>query len=185
MPDFNPEAQDDTQAAPHPQKKPLSTAKIVLIVLAAICCCGGVPVVGIIAAIAIPAYSDYSIRSNISDIQAALETEKVPLEAQFNQAKNCDINPSISNKNIESVTFSPIQNAESIEGCQITTSFNLPALKNTRLIYTLAAEDDGTAKWSCHIIAAPKQYKYFSPNCRNQADENMLENRTDKPTASE
>lgn len=165
----------DLNPAPQQGKKPMSTGKIVLIVLLCLCCCGGVPIIGILAAVAIPAYQDHTIRMKIADIQSALRTEQTNLETQFNSAKDCDRTPSISNQNIQSVSFSPISNQSSgaIEGCQITTTFNpatLSVIKNTQLIYTLSANQDGTTEWRCSLSGSPSQFRYFSSDCRYPAE---------------
>lgn len=68
--------------APTPRKKSLTTIVIVLVVLA-VCCAGSIPVVGILAAIAIPNFVAYQLRAKRAELPPNLEGIRTAEMAYF------------------------------------------------------------------------------------------------------
>ncbi|MGO1073441.1 pilin [Lysobacter sp. CA199] len=75
-----------------PPKRGLSGCMIALIVLAVV----AIPVVGILAAIALPAYQDYSFRAKVSAALAATGAYKTQVAEHYHQNEACPTNDSPS-----------------------------------------------------------------------------------------
>ena len=151
-----------------------------------------VAIIGILAAVAIPAYQDYTIRAKVSEgltLSSALKTaitetfqSRGPGSMECTSTATCDaIGATLldttalaGNDNVDSITSS----AEGVISI-VYESAVVPATENTLLLTPVAA--DGTTaldlsavanagnqvNWTCSIdAAAPLQDKYRPANCR-------------------
>lgn len=124
-----------------------------------------IAVIGILAAVALPAYQDYTTRSKV---QASLPLINQTRQTVTNVIKQKHFLPSenvlaglpdnISNEFISSITLS--------EDAQMIVAFRIPHLerddKNT-IIWT-PQEEDGQITWHCKGGAMPDKYRL--PECR-------------------
>ena len=136
-----------------------------------------VAIIGILAAIALPAYQDYTIRSKISEVMIAASACKTGV-SEFIQANGtipADANAAgCSNqatKYVESVTvggLGVITVAVQGTGNATADAANL-ILQPTADAARTTALTDGTTPiqgWSCGTNAAATAYKYFPASCR-------------------
>ena len=132
-----------------------------------------VAIVGILAAIALPAYQDYIARSKVSEAMTFLSTAKtsvseyvasnngVPADAN---AAGIDTAPSNSNY----LSAMGYAGAGSTEVIISATLANINASLNSDKIGLQGTVNttNGTVEWSCVTNAATTDYKYLPANCR-------------------
>lgn len=127
-----------------------------------------VAIVGILAAIAIPAYSDYTIRSKVSEGLALAASAKVAVAEGFQSDDMIGVTASVDAWN---AGFSPTKYVSSIAVDDttgiITITFdpvNMPAVAGLTLIMSpfvavggvptpLGAGEDGAIDWACTSLA--------------------------------
>jgi len=131
-----------------------------------------VAIIGILAAIAIPAYQDYTIRAQVSEGLSVAAAAKVAVAERFSQSgfAATGTNPSyglaaagtIVGNNVSSVTIG--------RGGQIAIAYT--ALGAGLGVQTLTLNPTGTAAggsltWNCAPGAATFLPKYLPQTCRN------------------
>ncbi len=129
-----------------------------------------VAIVGILAAIALPAYNDYMVRSKLTEPLAALDAAKTSI-AEF-AATNMRLPSTAASAGVSNPASAKYSSA-------LTWNFG-----NTRLEVTLANlngdlngdelcmiaafnSSDNTIGWTCGTNAGTTDYKYIPSNCRN------------------
>ena len=141
-----------------------------------------VAIIGILAAIAIPAYQNYIARAQVTDALSLASGLKVPTVEVMSQKATCPSNGSevsegiavatdISSKYITSVTVA--QKTAAADGkapvCTITALFNSSnvssGLKGKELILT-SVEKGGSTDWTCTSTSTNKiEQKYLPSSC--------------------
>ena len=141
-----------------------------------------VAIIGILAAIAIPAYQNYIARAQVTDALSLASGLKVPTVEVMSQKATCPSNGSevsegiavatdISSKYITSVTVA--QKTAAADGkapvCTITALFNSSnvssGLKGKELILT-SVEKGGSTDWTCTSTGTNKiEQKYLPSSC--------------------
>ncbi len=128
-----------------------------------------VAIIGILAAIALPAYQDYIARTKISEALVQLDAAKTSISDYA--ASNGALPPNATSAGVTSP-----QNAKYVSA--LTWNFG-----NTRLEATLQSinanvnakiiamkatlNNDLSVSWSCQTNIATTDYKYVPSNCRN------------------
>ena len=137
-----------------------------------------VAIIGILAAVALPAYQDYTVRAKMTEVMVATEGCKASVAEflQTNQAwptaadsYGCSsqatkyvasITPSITTGQIDVV----------IQGTGITgldtKKLTIQPTSDTARKTALATAATAIAGWSCGTDAASTAYKYFPASCR-------------------
>ena len=141
-----------------------------------------VAIIGILAAIAIPAYQNYIARAQVTDALSLASGLKVPTVEVMSQKATCPSNglevsegiavaTDISSKYITSVTVA--QKTAAADGkapvCTITALFNSSnvssGLKGKELILT-SVEKGGSTDWTCTSTGTNKiEQKYLPSSC--------------------
>ncbi|MAA75366.1 MAG: major pilin PilA [Salinisphaeraceae bacterium] len=137
-----------------------------------------VAIIGILAAIAIPAYQDYIKRSKMSEVMAFAGTAKTAVTESFqstgalpadNQAAGLDTTAAdIDSTYVESVTVTDGVIAVAVQGTGdsdldgATVTFSPVQSDGTTAV---AANYEGSINWACTVNAADVA-KFFPPNCR-------------------
>ena len=133
-----------------------------------------VAIIGILAAIALPAYQDYIARSKMSEVMAALSAAKTSvsefassqgrLPADANEA---GIGLGSNAKYLNALSYTLAGTTAKLEA----TIANVNSTRDTKLLALdgqfVAA--DNTVQWGCGTNAGTTAYKYLPANCRNTA----------------
>jgi type IV pilus assembly protein PilA len=132
-----------------------------------------VAIIGILAAVAIPAYQDYLKRSKITEVAAAAAACKTSL-AEYVASKNAfpaDTNTAgCSNQATTYVSALTVTNGQiKVDIQKVDTNVDgkglyLTAMKDAT--GTVAAATDSIAQWWCGTDAGATEYKFFPANCR-------------------
>jgi type IV pilus assembly protein PilA len=124
-----------------------------------------VAIVGILAAIAVPAYQDYTVRAKVTEGLALASGTKLLVEDTFTSGGSSAIASMVS------AWVSPstlIVSAITLDPTTATISIafnNLPLTQSVNLVPNLAAGSPVT--WSCNVGGQAGQYRFVPINCRN------------------
>lgn len=143
---------------PRVTRPPMSGKKVALIVIGALLVCS-LPVIGILAAIAIPAYQDYTVRSKVAQAYIVAVTERTAVVEFYLSENRCPRNgdegfntpESYANTYLASLEF-----AEAGDGCEIRANLrNLGArIEGARLVLHM----DGRQQWTENGENLPQRY---------------------------
>lgn len=142
-----------------------------------------IAIIGILAAVALPAYQDYTVRAQVSEGLIAAATMKVGVTESFASAGKAGITAyakevaadkdNIKTNKINSIVVDGT--ADATLG-SITVTMGIPQLGTTDNILvfvpTIAdkaisdANSTGTIKWSCNTAATKIISKYLPSECR-------------------
>lgn len=143
---------------PRATRPPMSGKKVALIVIGALLVCS-LPVIAILAAIAIPAYQDYTVRSKVAQAYIVAVTERTAVAEFYLSENRCPRNgdegfntpESYANTYLASLEF-----AEAGDGCEIRANLrNLGArIEGARLVLHM----DGRQQWTENGENLPQRY---------------------------
>jgi type IV pilus assembly protein PilA len=126
-----------------------------------------VAIIGILAAVALPAYQDYTARAQASEGSTLADGVKKELELSFSQDKLCPSNAtatdslaaaaSIKGKYVASVATAGTPS--STGGCTVTVTFAssnvATGVSGKKIEYTMVQENN-TTSWTCKTDLGPK-----------------------------
>jgi type IV pilus assembly protein PilA len=131
-----------------------------------------VAIIGILAAVAIPAYQDYLKRSKITEVAAVVGACKVSFQ-EFTASKQ--VWPtSVSEAGCSSATTTYVAQTD-VAGDKISATIqSIDTGVNGKILYLQAektpgvpaAATDSIGAWKCGNSAAAGDYKFFPANCR-------------------
>ena len=130
-----------------------------------------IAIIGILAAIAIPAYQDYVIRSQVSEALSLADGAKTAVaEFYSNTGRLPGSNASAGLSAAASITGNYVSQVDATGG-KITVSLNGPksnqAIKTGKLVLS-AVPTGGSTKWTCRSDTTAKvANKYLPTNCRS------------------
>ena len=124
-----------------------------------------VAIIGILAAVALPAYQDYTVRAKVSELLLAAGNAKTTItENMHNNGTNAGANRAASieatGKVVDGSTVSTIGVITMI-GNNTATSTGT----NVTVVLTPSLQADGKVTWSCSAAAAI--HKYVPADCRH------------------
>jgi type IV pilus assembly protein PilA len=141
-----------------------------------------VAIIGILAAIALPAYSDYTIRAKVSEVMIGASACKTAVSEflqangaipQSTAAAGCNDYSVASTKYISKLVVDPadaritvsIQNSgnTTLDGSALVLVPTTDTKRTTAISSTTLSTIAG---WSCGTAAASTLYKYFPASCR-------------------
>lgn len=134
-----------------------------------------VAIIGILAAIAIPAYQDYTARAQMAEAMTLADGLKVKVSEIFSQDGTCPVNTAatggidiatdINGKYVEKVTTGGT--AAAAGGCTIVATMKTAGvatgLSGKTLTLTLSNADKGSFVWTCSSNADDK---YVPKSCQ-------------------
>jgi len=126
-----------------------------------------VAIIGILAAVALPAYQDYTVRARVSEMAIVASAAKATVAENIGNnggriaagACNGVTNISDSTKNVASSTCADTTGVITVRG--------MAAAKNVELTYTPSVTTDGVIEWQC--TTASTNFKYVPAECRNRS----------------
>ncbi len=127
-----------------------------------------VAIIGILAAVALPAYQDYSVRAKVSELMLAVSAGKTPV-AEFFQIKGTLPNAgsvAVDSQNSQYVS-SVAWNGTAIVGTSATTNMGNSAAEGKTIALTPTPAGGGVLNWACAPGATngmPK--KYLPSSCK-------------------
>jgi len=143
-----------------------------------------VAIIGILAAVAIPAYQDYVARSQASEAMSLADGVKIPLSEYMIEHGACPDNTTaavggiavstgIVGKYVEAVkTGGVYAETDETDSCTITVKFkdeNIAAgLKGHTIVFT-AQNNAGSTGWKC--TSADIEQRYLPSTCEGQVDQ--------------
>ena len=135
-----------------------------------------VAIIGILAAVAIPAYQDYLKRSKVTEVAAVAGACKTSL-SEYIASKNAfppdaDTAGCTSSATTYAKSLKVTNGRIDVEIQAVDTNVNgkllaLTGMKDTA--GTVAAATDSIAAWWCGTDAGATEYKFFPANCRQAA----------------
>ena len=125
-----------------------------------------VAIIGILAAIAIPAYQDYIVRAKVTELMTAASACKASVSEfiQTNNALPTDIDAAGCASNQTQYVASMTVTAGVINVVARTGTGFLPATAAGSIILTPTQNAGGTVSWSCTASTIPD--KFLPANCR-------------------
>jgi type IV pilus assembly protein PilA len=130
-----------------------------------------VAIIGILAAIAIPAYQDYTIRAKMSEPISFADAAKTSVSEYFQtkgkmpaDASTAGVNESATSQYIGEVAYAPQGNSTATITITVT---NVGGSANgDQIVFTGTGKDSGTVEWTCSGAGGMPQ-KYLPASCRD------------------
>ncbi|MEO8000232.1 MAG: pilin [Arenimonas sp.] len=156
------------------RKAPKSSNASVWVIVAVVLGLGAIPVLGILAAIALPAYQDYTVRAKVSEgLNQAAVAKLATSETRLQTGKwpNNDQEAGYSQPTSNVVSEITIPSPQDI---RITFSSNVPAVSGTTLMLRAELDANGVIRWECNAAGSNKLGgpsgtilpKYVPSSCR-------------------
>lgn len=125
-----------------------------------------VAIIGILAAIALPAYQDYTVRSRVAELAVMGSGMKATV------GENIANLGSITNGSCRGVSLVATATANTLstacaDATGVITVTGTAAAKDVVLTYTPTLNSDGVIAWACS--SATTAFKYVPAECRNAA----------------
>ncbi|MDP3539324.1 MAG: pilin [Azonexus sp.] len=118
-----------------------------------------VAIIGILAAVALPAYQDYTIRAKVSEVMLAASGMRTSLAEFYQTNSRMPVTLSIGTITQNSAYVSTVAYTQTstTTGLITATSRNLPASATGVVTLTgVGATDTGVVTWTCGGTIAPK-----------------------------
>ena len=137
-----------------------------------------VAIIGILAAVALPAYQDYTIRAKVSEIILAASSAKVAVSehAQANGMMNSMTTPvaTQASKFVASVSYNAINASSGVIIALAHAASPEPKLNGTGVQFAGVLQGNGQVVWTCAAaatsgsitVAAAMDPKYLPASCK-------------------
>lgn len=121
-----------------------------------------VSIIGILAAIALPAYQDYSVRGRVTELVLMAASSKVVVTENIASRNNVIDASSCGGVNTAVAGTSNTASIACASG--VLTITGTTAARNAVVIFTPSVSTDGAVAWTCSTN--PGMEKYVPVNCR-------------------
>jgi type IV pilus assembly protein PilA len=132
-----------------------------------------VAIIGILAAIALPAYQDYTVRTKVAEGLSVAGAAKLAVADTFTSTGALPIdNPSAGLSAAASITSKYVTSVTVGAGGVITVLFSgaiggNPTMNAKSITLTPSTANAGSIVWTCAIGADTTRYKFMPAECRN------------------
>jgi type IV pilus assembly protein PilA len=126
-----------------------------------------VAIIGILAAVALPAYRDYTVRAKVSEVVLAASSlrsdisEFAHIQGQMPVASDIPVRTDVS-RYVASIAYEPDVSASGTGAVKVTAR-NDPAIEGATVIMTGTIHGDGQVVWACSSTLAPR---FLPASCR-------------------
>lgn len=125
-----------------------------------------VAIIGILAAIALPAYQDYTVRSRVSELAVMASGMKSTVGENIANLGSIKAGACAGVTNIATET-SNTKSSTCTDATGVIAVTGSAAAKDVVLTYTPTQNNDGVITWKC--TADSTKFKYVPSECRNAA----------------
>jgi type IV pilus assembly protein PilA len=128
-----------------------------------------VAIIGILAAIALPAYQDYTVRARVSEGLALAAGAKATVSENISSAGGTIGAGSCKGVNTFTTSSAATKNVASLE-CEDTTgklTVTMTSAAKGVILRLTPAVTDGGIKWTCAVDSASTNNKYVPAECRS------------------
>ncbi len=133
-----------------------------------------VAIIGILAALAVPAYQDYTVRSRISEGLGLASAAKLSVAETANSLGGLANVTAANSGYVFNGATTYVQNVAITDATGVVTVTYAaagvggnPTMNGQAITMTPAEAADGKLVWTCAIGADATRYKYVPANCRN------------------
>lgn len=128
-----------------------------------------VAIIGILAAVALPAYQDYMARAKVSEVMARLDAAKVSV-AEF-IATNGKLPANVGEAGFDTTASKYVGAMDwtTTNGIEITVQGTGTGLDTKKVYLAPTGTFSSALAWSCGSDAASTLYKFLPSNCRSAA----------------
>jgi type IV pilus assembly protein PilA len=126
-----------------------------------------VAIIGILAAIAIPAYQDYITRSKVTELVTAADACKTSVSEYYQSQNTFPATQTVSgcaNASSQYVASLTVTGGNTITVKARTGTNALPTAAAGNFVLVGAGQANGQVTWTCNTSTIPK--KYLPANCR-------------------
>ncbi len=123
-----------------------------------------VAIIGILAAVALPAYQDYTVRARVSELAIAASSMKATIGE--NIANNGGVIAAGACRGVTDLATATknVASSSCTDATGVVAVTGTAAAKNVVLTYTPVVNTDGTITWACTTASANN--KYVPAECR-------------------
>ena len=128
-----------------------------------------VAIIGILAAIALPAYQDYTVRARVSELMLATAAGKVPVAEFYQIYGRLPTTASVSVDSQSSQYVSSVSwNGTALVGISATTNMGNTAANGAGIMMTPTAASGGVLNWRCgaSTTGTAMPAKYLPSTCK-------------------
>ena len=123
-----------------------------------------VAIVGILAAVALPAYQDYTIRARVSELVLAASGYKTSVV----EKATADGTLACAGRGLTVSVGGRVSGGTVTDGGTITIAGNASTIGTAvSIVLTPSLEPGGRIAWQCSTNGDTTQWKYVPPSCRN------------------
>jgi type IV pilus assembly protein PilA len=135
-----------------------------------------VAIIGILAAVALPAYQDYMVRAKMSEVILAGSSGRTAVAETYAQKNTMTLTAlsmgvqNQSSKYVASVTYSGVNATQGDIIVTTTSTSGLPSGASGKTVVLRGQVDNtstGQVKWSCGGGTSPVEAKYLPSSCKD------------------
>ncbi|MFZ2308058.1 MAG: pilin [Rhodoferax sp.] len=131
-----------------------------------------VAIIGILAAVALPAYQDYMVRAKVSEVVLAASSGRTAVSETFSQKSTMNLSAGSmgvqnqASKYVSTVTYLPVSATEGNIVVTASADTGLSAAASTSMILKgSGTTSTGTVAWTCGTSTMPR--KYLPSSCKD------------------